>query len=130
MIFLEVDDLLRIARRVLGRDPDVRDAGLLSAACARPRATVGGVDAYPTVHGKAAALVHSLARTRGLVDGNKRLALAALITFYGLQGLRLTWTNEQAYDCVIRVATGDLDEARAIAPLLERSTQPWAEDGR
>jgi death on curing protein len=35
------------------------------------------------VHGKVAALLHSLARNHPVVDGDKRLALAATIAFYG-----------------------------------------------
>ena len=41
-------------------------------------------------------LLHSLARNHALVDGDERLALAALITFYGLNGRRLTLTNDAA----------------------------------
>lgn len=40
------------------------------------------MDAYPSIHDKAAALLHSLGRNHGLVDGNKRLALSAVLAFY------------------------------------------------
>jgi death on curing protein len=36
-----------------------------------------------------------------LVDGNKRLALAAAIAFFGINGYRLTLTNDEAYDLII-----------------------------
>ncbi|MGB3230119.1 MAG: Fic family protein, partial [Mycobacterium sp.] len=55
--------------------------GLLDAAVARPQATVFGVDAYPQVWDKAAALLQSLARNHALVDRNKRTAWAAAWTF-------------------------------------------------
>ena len=97
MIYLDLDDLLHVAARTLG-DVRVRDVGLLESALARPGATAFGEDAYPTVHGKGAALLHSLARSQALVDGNKRLALAATIAFLGLNGLRLTLSNDDAYD--------------------------------
>ena len=41
----------------------------LESALARPRATVFGSDAYPSLDAKAAALLHSLARNHALVDG-------------------------------------------------------------
>ena len=47
----------------------VRDIGLLESAVHRPRASVFGQDAYPELQDKAAALLHSLARTHPLVDG-------------------------------------------------------------
>ena len=124
MIFLTLPELLHVADRTLGPDYTVRDYGLLEAALARPRATVFGKDAYPTLDEKAAALLHSLARNHALIDGNKRLALAALIAFYGLNGRRLTLTNDAAYDLVISVASGRLDTVGDIAAILQSATQP------
>ncbi|WP_347057377.1 Fic family protein [Blastococcus sp. HT6-30] len=125
MIYLDLDDLLHVAARTLG-EVQVRDAGLLESALARPRATAFGEDAYPSLHEKVAALLHSLARYRGLGDGNKRLALAGTIAFYGLNGLRLTLSNDEAYDLVIAVSAGDLDEVQPIAEPLAAGTERWA----
>jgi death-on-curing protein len=124
VIYLNVDDLLHIADRTLAGNVQVRDLGLLQAAVARPRASAFGPDAYPSIHAKAAALLHSLARNHPLIDGNKRLALAATLAFYGLNGLRLTMTNDQAYELVIAVAVGELDDVDDIANLLAASAQP------
>ncbi|KLL11446.1 MULTISPECIES: type II toxin-antitoxin system death-on-curing family toxin [Protofrankia] len=124
MIYLTLPELLHIAERALGAEPLVRDHGLLASALARPQATVFGQDAYPTLDGKAAALLHSLARNHALVDGNKRLALAALIAFYGLNGRRLTLTNEDAYDLVISVAAGTHDSVEEITEILAKANQP------
>lgn len=123
MIFLEVEDLLHIARRALGGDPEIRDAGLLESAAARPQASPFGQAAYRDIHEKAAALVHSLARNHALVDGNKRLALAATIAFYGVNGRRLTFDQDAAYDFIVAVASGELDEVGAIAERLEANTE-------
>ena len=124
MIYLTLPELLHVAERTLGPDYAVRDYGLLDAALARPRATAFGKDAYPDLDAKAAALAHSIARNHALIDGNKRLALAAAIAFYGLNGRRLTLTNDEAYDLVIGVATGQLDSVDAIAAVLQNATQP------
>lgn len=118
MIYLDLDELLYVAERTLG-EVEIRDIGLLEAAVARPQANAFGKDAYRSVHVKAAALLHSLARNHALVDGNKRLALAGTIAFYGLNGLRLTLTNDEAYDLVMAVACGELDDADAIAQRLK-----------
>jgi death-on-curing protein len=78
-------------------------------------------DAYRGIHERAAALLHSLARSHALVDGNKRLVLAATIAFYGMNGIRLTLTNARAYDLVIDVASGRLDDVPAVASVLRRN---------
>jgi death on curing protein len=70
-------------------------------------------------------LLHSVARHRALVDGNKRLALAALIAFYGLNGRRLTLANDAAYELVMTVSAGQLDAVGDIAAILQRATKPW-----
>lgn len=125
MIFLDLEDLLYAAERAIGTKPEVRDHGLLASALARHSASAFGVEAYPSVHDKAAALLHSLARNHALVDGNKRMALAGIIAFYGMNGLRLTLSNDEAYDLVINVASGELDDVAPIAAILRRATESW-----
>jgi death on curing protein len=119
VIYLTVPELLHVAERALGSEPAVRDYGLLESAAARPQATAFGSDAYPDPDAKAAALLHSLARNHALVDGNKRLALAAVIAFYGVNGRRLTLTNDEAYELVIDVAAGTLDSVDDITARLK-----------
>jgi death-on-curing protein len=125
VIYLTLPELLHVAGRVLGPDDFVvRDYGLLEAALARSRATAFGQDAYPSLDAKAAALLHSLARNHALIDGNKRLALAGIIAFYGLNGRRLTLTNDEAYELVMKVAAGELDQVEDIAAILQPATAP------
>jgi death-on-curing protein len=124
VIYLTLPELLHIAERAMGQEPAVRDFGLLEAAAARPQATAFGADAYTDLDAKAVALLHSLARNHALIDGNKRLALAATIAFYGVNGRRLTLTNDEAYDLIIDVATGKLDTVDEIANRLSTATQP------
>jgi death-on-curing protein len=126
VIYLTLPELVYIAERATGGKITIRDIGLLESAAARPQATAFGSDAYPDLHAKAAALLHSLARNHALVDGNKRLALGALIAFYGVNGWRLTFTNDGAYDFVMQVAAGQLDSVDDIAAILQNSTHPVA----
>ncbi|MCX6422010.1 MAG: type II toxin-antitoxin system death-on-curing family toxin [Actinobacteria bacterium] len=118
MIHLNVEDLLYIAERVLGHPVEVRDLGLLEAAAARPQASAFGADAYPDLYSKAAALLISICKNHALIDGNKRLALAATIAMLGLNGLRLGLTNEEAYDLIIAVSEGRLGDVKEVASRL------------
>jgi len=125
VIYLTLPELLYIAQRTLGAEAPVRDHGLLQSALARPQATVFGADAYPVLEEKAAALLHSLARNHALADVNKRLALAATIAFLGMNGRRLTLTNDEAYELVMSVATGELAEIAAITQRIRSGSQEW-----
>ena len=123
MIYLTEEQVLRIASRVVG-EVLVRDHGLIASAVARPRASSFGEDAYPDLETKAAALLQSIVRNRALIDGNKRLGLAATIGFLGLNGMRLTLSEDEAYDVVMSVATGELSEVDEIAAVLRSGTEP------
>jgi len=117
MELLTLEDLLHVAEMTLG-EFEVRDIGLVDAAVSRPRASAFGEDAYPSLELKVAALVQSVARNHALVDGNKRLALASVIATFGLNGRRLTLTNDEAYNLIIAVATGELEDVADIAERL------------
>ena len=106
--FLTIDDLLEIARGILP-EVQVRDLGLLESACARPKASVFGDLAYPTINEQAAALIHSLARNHPLIDGNKRLAWTALKVFLLLNDVTLSYTVDDAEKFVLQIARGEID---------------------
>jgi death-on-curing protein len=47
-----------------------------------------------------------------------------VISFCGFNGRRLTLTNDQAYDLVMKVATAELDQIEEIAPILAGAIAP------
>jgi len=117
--YLTVEELLEIAGGILN-DVQVRDVGLLSSAADRPRTTVFGEDAYPTIEAKAASVLHSLARNHPLVDGNKRLAWAGMRTFLILNDADIAYTVDDAEQMVLSVATGDWDVANVATWIKDR----------
>jgi death on curing protein len=122
--FLDLDDVIELARRLLGEPPPIRDAGLLGSAVARPQTTLGGEDAYPTVWSKAAALLQSIVNNHALVDGNKRLGWVATAVFLEINRASVAAaTNDEVYDLVWAIASAEsgTDE---IAQHLERLHEP------
>ena len=121
--FLDIDDALEQIR-FLGFH--VRDVGLLQSSLARPRSSLFGADAYPTLDLKAAALMHSVATSHPLIDGNKRSAWALMITFVLLNRFEVVAETNDAFEFVLSVATGSLEldemaswiEARRVASSL------------
>src|SRR6185436_514345 len=82
----EVVDLHQALLDQTGGAAGMRDLGGLESALAQPRVTFDGADLHPTVIHKAAALGFSLALNHPFVDGNKRLAHAAMEVFLLLNG--------------------------------------------
>ncbi|HEY9252398.1 MAG TPA: type II toxin-antitoxin system death-on-curing family toxin, partial [Nocardioides sp.] len=81
----------------------------------RPSAAMFGEEAYPDVIDKAAALLQSLAINHPLFDGNKRMAWLSCVTFLAMNGVDLRPDIDAAERLVIAVATGEMDEVKAIA---------------
>ena len=117
--YLELEDVLYLAARI--GEPRPRDMGLVESAVARPRTTVFGEDAYPDIHTKAAALLHSLVRNHAFVDGNKRVSWLAAGAFYWANGLELDAPDDPAYDLVIAAAEGRLE-----VPEIAERLAAWA----
>jgi len=84
-----------------------------------------GTDAYPSLDRKGAALLESLVRNQGLIDGNKRLAWTLLVVFLWINGFQHDFTADEAFELVLGVSEDrvDLDESehRIAAHRIPRS---------
>jgi death-on-curing protein len=94
----------------------VKDPGLLDSALARPKTTLFGEFAYPTIEVMAAAMHQSLVKNHPLIDGNKRTAWLLLVSFLRINDLVLVMTLEEGLDFTLGVAEGryELEQAAAI----------------
>ena len=92
MRYVSLGEIVHLHQALLdetGGATGIRDIGMLESALAQPRATFGGDDLHPTLFAKAAALGFSLALNHAFVDGNKRVAHAAMEVFLLLNGVEL-----------------------------------------
>ncbi|MBT2597475.1 Fic family protein [Arthrobacter sp. ISL-72] len=118
--YLEIEDALQVVDRY---GFQITDIGLLAAALARPATSVMGVEAYPELAMKAAALMESVARFHPLIDGNKRAAWTLMVLMFWINGYRHDFSTDAAFNLVDGVAAGDVsleDSARTIATHLVR----------
>jgi death-on-curing protein len=128
--YLDLDDLIDLARTLLGDPPPIRDVGLLGSAAARPQSTVFGEDAYPDLVTKAAALLQSIVNNHALIDGNKRLGWLATAVFLELNGIKASrMANDDVYELVIWIACSNPDLAditRRLQALIRPRRRPAA----
>lgn len=89
----------------------IRDLGALESALAQPKATFDGTDLYPSVVDKAGALAFGLAMNHPFVDGNKRIAHAAMAVFLELHGLAIEATVDGQEQLMLNLAAGQLSRA-------------------
>ena len=87
--------------RLAGGASGVRDLGQLQSALYRPQTGY-----YPDLIAEAAALMESLAMNHPFVDGNKRVASAAVATFLFANGTRLNAPDKEVWKFI----KGNLDD--------------------
>jgi death-on-curing protein len=125
--FLSLGEVLALHQRILatsGGRPGIRDLGAILSAVSQPKASAGGEDAYPTVHGKAAALAYSLVRNHGFIDGNKRVAHAAMEVFLVLNGLEISASVEEQERFMLSLASGEISR-EVLVSWLQANTQAF-----
>ena len=109
MRYLTFAEVLFIHEHILaqsGGHAGIRDLSALESALAQPKASAGGTDAYPSIEEKAAALCFSLCSNHPFMDGNKRVAHAAMETFLVLNGREIQASVEEQEQLMLAVAGG------------------------
>jgi death-on-curing protein len=111
MRFLALGEVLALHQRILaasGGTPGVRDLGGIASAVSQPKVSVGGQDAYPTLIDKATALGFSLIRNHGFLDGNKRIAHAAMEVFLIMNDIEISASVDEQERFMLSLAAGQV----------------------
>ncbi len=120
--FGEVVHLHQALLKESGGAAGIRDLGALESALAQPRATFGGVDLHASVVAKAAALGFSLALNHPFIDGNKRVAHAAMEVFLVLNGHELGGSVDEHERMMLTLAAGERTREELAAWLEQHVT--------
>lgn len=109
--WLDPDDLVALHAEQLARfggPPGLRDAGMLESACLRPqnKYAYGERDLIAL----AASYAFGLAKNHAFIDGNKRIAFQAMMTFLALNEKPLRCDTSAVADVILALAGGELTE--------------------
>jgi death on curing protein len=85
-----------------------------------------GIDLYPDIPAKASALGFFLVSNHPFVDGNKRVAHAALAVTLRLNGYLLVASVAEQERIMLRVASGELTRAEFEEWVQMRALRPGA----
>ncbi len=121
------EELVHAAHRyqitLFGGSHGLRDQGLLRSALDRPRNKYH-YESCTDLFELAAAYGYGIARNHPFVDGNKRAAYVVMETFLRIHGMQIVVSEDQRYDQMIALASGNLSEGElaswlksAVAPL-------------
>jgi death on curing protein len=124
---LAIEDFLLIAEAVLGVQAEsllrATNLGLAESALAAPFSAYDGIARYPTLAERAAVLCSRIVRNHPLPDGNKQVALLAMLELIARNGGR--WTpppggEDEVVATIERLAARELSEERFAAWVAQR----------
>jgi len=118
MIILTTDEIIEVHAKLItatGGSPGLRDSGLLESAVLGCTQTFRGEDLYPPVIEKASRMAYSICKNHPFVDGNKRVAVTALLVILRMNDVALSFTQEDLIFLGLGVADGSLGYDEIIA---------------
>ena len=107
MIKFDKEKVLLLQKLVIeasGGSAGVRDFGLLDSALESAFQTFDGKDLFPTKEEKGARLGFGLIANHAFVDGNKRIGLLVMISFLEINGIHLSYTDDELINLGLSVA--------------------------
>ena len=125
MILPTAEDIIRLHEIILkqtGGKGGLRDAGALSMCAERPYASFGGIERYPTIFTKAAAVLESLARNHVFVDANKRTAFVTALYIIENNGYETFFDQKDIEESMVRFVT-EKPSLEEIAAWLEKNSK-------
>ena len=126
MRYLSLSEIIELHLRVVeasGGVQGIRDLGSLKSAVSQPRMTFSGSELYPTIGEKASALCYSLILNHPFLDGNKRVAHAALETMLVLNGQELVADVNEQERLFLALAAGEI-ERQELVDWITQHPQP------
>jgi death-on-curing protein len=125
-LFLTFDEVLSLHAeqiRLFGGSSGIRDVGLLQSALGSTEATFDGALLHETLFAMAATYFYGICRNHPFIDGNKRTAVGAALTFLELNGVEVNAEEDTFYDLVIGVAEGRTSKASITVFLEQHATK-------
>lgn len=112
-LFLSVEAVIRFHGILVERDgcePRILNRGSIESAVGRPK-LLHQLNPDVTIFALAAAMTFSLTKNHGFMDGNKRVAAMAFLTFLEINGYTIVASEDELYDVFIGLTTGTYSES-------------------
>lgn len=108
-VYLELTDALELYAAIIGATAteagdQLRERAGLESALGRPRAYAHYEGADLAL--QAAVLAHGIAESQTFIDGNKRLALVAMLTFLEINGYRVEAPDSDLAAWILSLSAG------------------------
>ena len=112
MIRFDKDKVLLLQQLVIestGGLAGVRDFGLLDSAIESVYQTFDGEELYKTKEEKGARLGYALVSNHAFLDGNKRVGVLVMLSFLAINGVNLSYIDDELIDLGLDLASGKME---------------------
>ena len=109
MIILTTHEVIELHEKLIiatGGSHGIRDTGLLESAVLGCYQSFDGEDLYPTIVEKAARMAYAVCKNHPFVDGNKRVAVVAMLVTLRLNHVALLYTQQELIELGLSIADG------------------------
>lgn len=114
MKYLTTDQVMKLHRVLIetsGGSSGIRDEGILDAALKAPLQTFDKCELFPSIIDKAAHLTFGIIKNHPFIDGNKRIATHVMLIFLALNGIMLSYKDEELINIILKVASNQANES-------------------
>ena len=114
MKYLTKDQIVKLHKVLIetsGGSSGIRDEGMLDSSIKLPLQTFDDRELFPSIIDKATRLAYGLIKNHPFVDGNKRIATHAMLIFLSLNGIKLSYEDEEFIDIILKVASSHSNES-------------------
>ncbi len=111
MIWLSKDQVLYLHSELIkatGGLDGLRDDNLLQSALLSPMQTYNSVELFPSLIDKAVRLACGLTQNHPFIDGNKRIGAHAMLVTLKLNGISLSYTQQELSSVFLELASGEI----------------------
>lgn len=109
MIFLTVGEIIAIHSKLIlktGGSDGLRDRALLESAVYSAYNAFEEVAQYPSTEEKAARFAFAIVSNHAFIDGNKRIGMLVMLMALKLNGINISYTQQELIDLGLWVASG------------------------
>ena len=114
MKYLTQDQVVRLHQALIetsGGSLGIRDERMLGSVLKTPLQTFDKSELFPSLLDKAARLAFGLIKNHPFIDGNKRIGTHAMLIFLALNGITLSYNDEDLIDIILKVASNQANES-------------------
>ena len=122
MIFFSKQQVLKMHSALLAQTgglDGLRDEGLLESALAAPFQTYDAQELFRSIQEKAARLAYGLIQNHPFLDGNKRIGAHTMLVLLSLNGIELTYAQDELSDIILKVAASAASYEDLLAWILK-----------